>query len=61
MTNPNDPDYWPRYAVLSEALKLSLPAARKHGVRDKPTLEWTMEEILLVALETLREEAGGRK
>jgi len=55
MSNPNDPDPWPRYAVLSQALKLSPTAALKYGVHGRPTYTWTVEQILLVALETLRE------
>lgn len=56
MSNPNDKDPWPRYAVLSEALKLDYRAALIYDVADKPTLDWTMDEILMVALETLRHE-----
>jgi hypothetical protein len=58
MANPNETDFWPRYAVFSDALMLSVTAARKHGVHDRPTLEWTREQVLLVALDTLREEAN---
>jgi hypothetical protein len=56
MSTPNDPDPWPRYAVLADALKLSRWAAQTYDVADKPTLDWTIEEILLVALLSLREE-----
>jgi len=56
MSNPNDPDFWPKYAIFSEALRLSLSAATKHGVRNLPVHAWTHEQILLVALDTIHEE-----
>lgn len=55
MTNPNE-DYWPRYAVLSEALKLDRDVATMYRVADKPTHEWDLEIILMVALGTLHRE-----
>ena len=56
MTQPNDPDPWPRYAIFEHALKLSRKAAEAYYVENKPTSEWTHEQILLVALMTLRDE-----
>ena len=52
---PNDPDPWPRYAVLSQALPLARWAAEAYGVAGRPTIDWTLKEILLVALMTLQE------
>ena len=59
MTGPNDPDPWPRYAVLSQALTLSRWAAEAYGVDKRPTIDWTLKEILLVALMTLQEGKNG--
>ena len=53
---PNDPDPWPRYAVLSEALKLDREVAALYRVADKPTHEWDLEVILMVALGTLHKQ-----
>jgi hypothetical protein len=55
---PQDP--WPRYAVLADALKLSYSAASNFGLEKRPTLDWTLAEILLVALKTLDEEKRHR-
>ena len=54
MTTPQDP--WPRYAIFDHALKLDRAAAVHYGVENKPTSEWTFDEILLIALETWRRE-----
>jgi hypothetical protein len=59
MTQPNDPDPWPRYVIFDHALKLSKRAAQLLDVAHKPTKDWTKREVLLVALMTEKEERDG--
>ena len=56
MSNPNDPEYWPRYAVFDHALKLHKKAAEEFGLEKIPTNEWTIEQVLQVALASLKWE-----